>query len=611
MLKKDIFKSISIVLVLSLNINLFAGNFFKYNSRHKLILPPPDRGYKTLSKDDRDRFKSILKDISIKRAIGEKFVEQFLGRLKKYTPSSGWMEAYERPVQSNMNSAISKLNELQNDSKNVEIFRESRLNEKFNFEGEVDPVGIPEFCTAYPRIAKLDMKDFYEGDDRLESGIAYSGCYAKEKISISIKKIVQDFSKINDSIFIKHEKKAHEQIMITVSNAMLDQRMKYKNILDNYPRLDLELKRCLKEKSSKSKKGDDVSEAKFPNLGKILDRINHEEKTQSTQKNDPSLVLKFNNRNVKIAIIAKNIFDKRDSLMKQYRELLCSENDKDCSDKVKVIKLNIGKQNRALQLLMNEEPTLFDVEGFDGNFFNTAIGIKPSRYMSSFMSITGADKLSTKISDNIINAFKAERSKKSLDDIIDEIENDYTDEIKDIYDKIKDNGDIKKSKEIAVSKVISKINIGLKAICKNEGESLEQYSSIFPKVLRDVLSSSKSKKDAVRKIETVQSGLCSLYRNNPPDKDKEPNSSEMAIAWGVALGAEGLGIMSFEKNREVEEGDNDNSDFKTERSSKEDEEADEVKSDDPKILPASRGNPVRPHYFKKIKPTIQIKRGTY
>ncbi len=283
--------------------NAFAGDFFKYNSQRKLILPNPTADFKSLSDDERTRFLDVIDHDDLKQAIGEDLVDTFASDADWYDGILGWRNGYKDDVQNNMKKIIEKIDELQNDPSKSALFHESREDEDFNFYGQMDPPGTPEFCSAYPQITKNNVDAFYEGDDRVENGLAYRGCFGQEQISVPVKELVSDYAKISDFMMKEKENKALDHMLGLVANAMLDKRLLYKGLYENYPDMDRGIKSCLRNKSSK-----------FPSLAKVLNRIEDEENPSEMQTRNPQLLDNYDNFNATLALVAKNHIDKRNTL---------------------------------------------------------------------------------------------------------------------------------------------------------------------------------------------------------------------------------------------------------------------------------------------------------
>ncbi len=537
--------------------NAFAGDYFKYNSQGKLILPEASIDYTTLDSDDRSRLDSIIDDEPLKGAIGEDTVDKFRSDSYWYNGTFGWKEKYKSDVQNNLANIIGKINSLQNDPNNAALFSSSKIDSDYNFGDNIEPEGTPEFCSAYPQVTKEQSAKYFAGDQRIESGLAYEGCFGQEPISVPVKDLVNDFADISNYMIREQENKARENIMSLVASSMLDQRKNYKGIYENYPEYPDYLKRCFRRKS-----------AQYPAFKEITAQIDADEKSSEMQSR--SLIAdNFDNLNAPLALLAKSHIDKRNQLRSRHETLSRTTGNAgaacrnksgaartSCLDGIrsrqaareneaKAVKAELAKEEAKLQLIMNESPSLFTIENMGGYWSGAEMRIQPSDYMNSITRVDGADEITRMLSSSISEKMGSSTYLEARSKAFDEFNESHADKMQSFLDKVKSDSNVKESGNDAVYNQISKLDESLAAICDNEGESLHQYTEMFPAILNQAANSATSKDGAIKNVKDVQAGLCSLYRKDPPDRNKEPSLAKKVIGYTLIGGGVLFGIATI------------------------------------------------------------------
>ena len=522
-----------------MGMNAFAGDFFLYNSERRLILPDATQDYASMDRADRRRLDYFIKREPIKSALGEELVDNFRNSVSSYSGLIGWKDQYKSTVQTNLAELLAKIDELQNNPANAPLFSESRSDDYFHFDDNVDPEGIPDFCSYYPEIEESTVATYFGEENE---SMAYSDCVeGVGLVSVEVKDIATDYARINSIMLEENRHRAREQMLLHSAQGVLDSRQKYEGLFEGLPEISDEFKSCLESKKDK-----------YPEYAALVESRIDEVPDEMSEDENKQLQETYLAHSASRALIAKHYLDevtriqgeieaKDDEMADAFSGLGYIPSEEEINrvhqivDDQKQLEVQKLQAEAKLEDIMNEAPTIFKLENDFEVFDWVNLQIKSNPFMDNILNVEGSEDLTSKLIASIdgnsdeTKSF-AQKRQEALQAVYDDEEAGFADYLS----KVKEDENVKQSAKDQVSGHLSQLDASLSAICDNEGESLHHYSAMMPGMLKSMASRASSTGQAEEEIESTQAGICSLYREDPPGQGGI--SGKQVVGLGLILG---------------------------------------------------------------------------
>ena len=535
----------------------FAGHYFMFNSTGKLNVPAKDHRYDSLDSADKDRLRNLLKDPKIAEKLGTTGTD-LKSALDEYHDVGSalmfWDTAGElADVESKMPNALEKLASL-----NEEDLIGLKSDDDYFYSDEHDPEGIPKFCENYPQIVPSQVDSYFSAESGDENDF-YNGCHNNESVSVELQDLTRNIAEITNNGMSAKEDKAQDYLLKLVASKALEKREAYLGFYDGLPKVSDELRSCLESKKNKYPEFYKSVKATIDEQDEIVGKV-IEDPTGGAEESAALKKGVFTNQTVSRALAADYYFSKIKELQASLASTervpqricrngantpQCRAHNENRKAEIASLKDKIIKEKSKVESLMQEAPTLFQMEN-EPNFWKFDFAnfqVKPSPLLTKIASSSGnaelkqsfADKIKASEEANADLSGPAQRVKA-----LQELGNDEAiqEKFQAFVGTLNEDSSFDNAMKAGVAKQMSDMDSHIKDICENDGAYLHQYSATYNGVFEDVMSSASSQDEAKENIVDVQAGLCSMYRKQPPGK------SDWNVAKVTGFALVGVGVVA-------------------------------------------------------------------